>query len=335
MLTFGYPWVLLILAAVPLTIFLRRHGWGRPAAMFYPETSALHKAFKGGRRPGSGIRELLRLAALTILILAAAQPGIIHQVRFQTASGLDIILALDISGSMAARDFEPLNRLQSAKAVLREILAKESRNRLGLIAFAARAYIVCPLTLDYQVLFTLLDHLEIGMTTDGTAIGMAIATGINRLKNSEARSKVIILLTDGRNNAGQVDPITAADMAAALDIRIYTIGMGRAQGAPIMVKDAVRGERAFLGPDGKVHIEAMDEETLKRIAKKTQGEYFRADDRKKLASIYSEIQELEQARLKSKVFKARRDIGPVFIWLAFLLFASELIMAQTLERRTP
>lgn len=181
----------------------------------------------------------------------------------------------------------------------------------------------------------LLDHLQIGMTADGTAIGMAIATGTNRLKDSEARAKVIVLLTDGRNNAGRIDPLTAAEMAAALDIRIYTIGMGEPGGAPILVKNAAGEESVLLDDDGSVHLEEVDEKTLQQIADLTGGQYFRATDKNKLKAIYTEIRNLEQSRLTSKKYTTRKDIGQFFILLAILVFLAELGATRFLQPRIP
>jgi len=334
-MTFAYPLALILLICIPATLFLRRQGWGRPASVLYPEAESVQAVFKGGRRPGSGWRETLRLLAVGVLIIAAARPQQIQSIQRLSTSGLDIMLALDISGSMSARDFAPLNRLQAAKAELRRFLTKERNNRLGLIAFAAQAFTVCPLTLDYHVLLSLVDHLQIGMTSDGTAIGMAIATSANRLKNSEARAKVIILLTDGRNNAGRIDPLTAAELAAALDMRIYTIGMGQPGGAPIVVKNAAGEDTMLLNADGSVYMEEVDEETLQKIADLTGGKYFRATDKNKLREIYSEIRTLEYARLQAKKFTAKKDLGHFFILLAFLLLAVELLVVRTLENRIP
>jgi Ca-activated chloride channel family protein len=332
---FEYPWVLLALLVLPLAVWLRRQGLGRPAAVRYPETGSVRSAFHGGRRPGSGWCEILRLAAIALLILAAARPRWIQAEQQLTTTGLDILLAVDISGSMSARDFEPQNRLQAAKAVLREFIISEHANRLGLVAFAARAYTICPLTLDYQSLLGLLEHLDIGMTADGTAIGMAIATSLNRLKASDAQAKVIILLTDGRNNAGALTPLTAAQMAAALGVRIYAIGMGKPGGAPIFIQDPVRGETALLNDDGSVHVETVDEESLKQLAAATGGRYFRATDRDKLKAIYSEISSLERTRLSSKIFRNRKDVGQHLLALALLCFLMETGLAQTLEKRIP
>jgi Ca-activated chloride channel homolog len=332
---FEHPFALLGLLAVPLALWLRARGWGRPAAVRFPEAASVAAAFGGGRRPGAGWGEVLRLAAVGVLVVAAARPTWEVSEHSLVSSGLDIILAVDMSGSMSARDFEPLDRLQAAKEVLREFITSERNNRLGLVAFAARAYTVCPLTLDDTVLLRLLDHLEVGMTTDGTAIGMAIAAGLNRLKDSSAKAKAIILLTDGRNNAGALDPDTAAQLAAALGVRLYTIGMGRPGGGAIYVKDPVRGETVLLNEDGSVHQERLDEDMLRRLAAATSGRYFRATDKTSLKSIYTEIGAMERTRLRSKTFRTREDVGHYLLLLAGLLVLLERVLAQTVERRVP
>jgi Ca-activated chloride channel homolog len=330
-----YPWVFAAVLLLPLVFWLRRRGWGRPAVVAYPEAGSVKGAFHGGRRPGTGWTLWIRLGVMLLLLAASARPRWVHSEQPLRSSGLDIMLALDMSGSMSARDFEPLNRLQAAKAVLREFITAEHDNRLGLVAFAARAYTVCPLTLDYQVLLELLDHLEIGMTTDGTAIGMALAAGLNRLKNSEARSKIIILLTDGRNNSGSLDPVTAAQMAAALGVRIYTVGMGRPGGGAIVIQNAVHGDEVLLNPDGSVHTEELDEAMLQKLSALSPGRYFRATDKDKLKAIYREISTLERTRLHSKTFRRKEDFGQYFLLAALVALGLEWLLGMTREKRVP
>jgi Ca-activated chloride channel family protein len=330
-----YPWILLGILLLPLIPWLRSRGWGKPPVVFYPEARSVQSAFRGGRLPGAGWTLWLRLGVMLFLLLAAARPCWVKPEQPLRSSGLDILLALDMSGSMSSRDFEPLNRLQAAKAVLREFITAEHDNRLGLVAFAARAYTVCPLTLDYQVLLELLDHLEIGMTTDGTAIGMALAACLNRLKNSQAQSKVIILLTDGRNNSGSLDPVTAAQMAAALGVRIYTVGMGRPGGGAIVIPNAVHGDQVLLNSDGSVHMEELDEAMLQKLSALSAGRYFRATDKDKLKTIYREISTLEKSRLQSKTFRRKEDFGQYFILAALLLLGLEWLAGMTWEKRTP
>jgi Ca-activated chloride channel family protein len=330
-----YPWVFLGVAVIPVVLWLRWLGWGKPAVVAFPEAGSVKAAFHGGRRPGMGWTLWIRLGVLLLLLLAAARPRWVHSEQPLHSTGLDIMLALDMSGSMSARDFEPLNRLQAAKAVLREFITAEHDNRLGLVAFAARAYTVCPLTLDYQVLLGLLDHLEIGMTTDGTAIGMALAACLNRLKTSEAKSKIIILLTDGRNNSGSLDPVTAAQMAAALGVRIYTVGMGRPGGGAIVIQNAVHGDEVLLNPDGSVHMEELDETMLQKLSSLSAGRYFRAADKDKLKAIYREISTLERSRLQSKTFARKEDFGQYFLLVALLLLGLEWLARLTWEKRVP
>lgn len=333
---FEQPLLLVGLVIIPGVYYLRRYlGWGKPASIFYPEIPAVKAAFKGGRRPGSGWREIIQLSLMALLILAAARPHVAAPVELRQTSGLDIMLALDISGSMSARDFDELNRLQAAKEVLRQFLARAKQDRIGLVAFAARAYHVCPLTVDYQVLNLLLDHLQIGMTTDGTAIGMAITSAVNRLKESSAKSKVIILLTDGKNNTGQLDPVTAAQLAAALNIKIYTIGIGREGGAPIMVKDVSGEEHLLLDADGSIHFEEVAEAPLMEIASLTGGNYYRANDKKSLIKIYNEIGRLERVKLETKRFTSKQDIGWWFLLAVLLLFLIDQLLGLTTERRLP
>ncbi len=335
MISFAQPWTLLLLLLIPGLVILRQKGWGQPPSVLYPEASAAKAAFQNGRRPGSGPREFIRLALLGVLILAAARPQHKTVAPYYRTSGLDIMLALDISGSMSARDFDPLNRLQAAKAALRRFLAQAHQDRIGMVAFAARAYQVCPLTVDYQTLQLLIDHLQIGMTTDGTAIGLALTSALNRLSHSQAKAKIIILLTDGNNNAGPLDPLTAAEIAAALHIKIYTIGVGREGGAPIMVKDATGAEKVLLDPDGSVHYEELDEATLQAIASMTSGRYFRAEDQRQLDAVYQEIRRLERTALKVKDFRAHKDMGLWFLLLAAALFLAEVIFMFTLDKRLP
>lgn len=321
-----YPLALLALALLPAIWMLRNKGWGRPFAVNFPEIAAVRQTFRSQRSPGRGPQAWLRLLAIGLLVLAASRPRWLHSQQPLSAVGSDLMLALDISGSMSARDFEPLNRLQAAKQVLREFIGAERNNRLGLVAFAAQAYIVCPLTLDYQALLGLLDHLDIGMTSDGTALGMAMATALNRLKTSDAKSKAMILLTDGRNNTGALDPLTAAQMSAALQVRVYTIGMGQPAGGPIWIDDPLRGRTMLLNDDGSVHLERLDETMLRQIARITGGRYFRAGDRNKLTAIYREIAALERQRLWATSFQPRQDTGQFFIGWALIMLALEILV---------
>ena len=217
---------------------------------------------------------------------------------------------------MRAEDFKPRNRLQAAKQVIRDFIKNRKNDRLGLVVFASQSYTQCPLTLDYGVLLEFLNQVKIGMIEDGTAIGMAIANCVNRLRESAAKSKVIILLTDGENNAGEIDPITAAKAAAAMKVKIYTIGAGRRGGAPIPFYHPLFGKMYYKNPDGSLYLTKIDEETLKQIAQLTGGKYYRATNTEKLREIYEEIGQLEKTKIKTKEYMSYDEKFSIFVFLA-------------------
>ena len=334
-MTFSWPWMLLLLALLPLAEWFRRRGFGLDPALQFPEIHSVADVFGAASVRRRKWHERLRTLALIVLILAAAKPQWVVHAEKLVSRGADMMLVLDISGSMAARDFEPKNRLAAAKQVLQEFIANEKHNRLGLVAFAAQPYIICPLTLDYPALAGLLEPLSIGMASDGTAIGMAIATALNRLTQSEAKSKVIVLLTDGRNNAGRIDPLTAADMAKALGVKIYAIGMGTAEGGAIVVKDPNQEEQVIRKADGTVYREPLAEGVLRDIAERTEGAYYAAVDREKLEYIYHEIRALEYSRLVSRRYQTNVDMGKWLIALGFCMVLIERFLAAGRERSMP
>jgi len=230
---------------------------------------------------------------------------------------------------MQAQDFKPKNRLHVARDVVKEFIEGRETDRIGLVAFAAQAVTQCPLTLDYPVLMQLVDEVDIGMLEDGTAIGVALATAVNRLKNSEAESRVTILLTDGQNNSGTIDPATAARVAASLGIKVYTIGVGTKGRAPMPVDDPVFGRRMV-----SVQVN-LDEETLTNIAHLTGGKYFRATNREELVDIYKEIDEMEKTKVESETWVSYTDRFPWFILPALGIFLVEMALAQTVLRELP
>ena len=235
---------------------------------------------------------VLRLAALTLVIVALARPQTVEDQSRTNAEGIDIMLAMDISSSMLARDFTP-DRLTAAKEVAGEFIADRYGDRIGLAVFAGETYTQSPLTTDRGALQTLLSQVKFGVVEDGTAIGMGLATAVNRLRESEASSKVVILLTDGVNNAGQIAPMSAAEIAAEYGIKVYTIGVGKRGYAPYPFYDAWGNVRYR---EQRVEI---DEQTLTDIAAKTGGEYFRATDKGSLRAIYSRINEMEKSRIET------------------------------------
>jgi Ca-activated chloride channel family protein len=276
-----------------------------------------------------------RLLVLVLLTLGFARPQFVEREEEIRTEGIDIMLALDISGSMQAEDFKPRNRLHVAKNVVAEFLDLIRNDRVGLVVFAGQAFTQCPLTLDYDVLRTLLARVEIGMIEDGTAIGTALANSVNRLKDSAAKSKVVILLTDGENNAGKIDPETAAKIAEALGVRVYTVGVGKKGGAPIPVQHPVYGKILARNPDGTLVLTKIDEDTLTNIANITGGQYFRATDAEALAKIYAQILELERTKFQVKEFERAHEFYRWAVFPAIALLLLELGLAHTRLRVLP
>jgi Ca-activated chloride channel family protein len=328
MFRFAHPEVLLLLLLVPLVAWwtLRK---GRERSVAYSSLDLLlgaGLAASAWKRYG---KLALRLMVLSLLIFALARPQTGRSKHTEYAEAVDIMLVLDISGSMQAQDFEPKNRLFVAKEVIKEFIAKRKTDRIGLVVFAADAVTQCPLTLDYGLLTKLVDAVDFGMLDDGTAIGMGLASACNRMRASEAKSKVIILLTDGQNNAGMVDPATAARVAESLGIKVYTIGVGTRGRAPIPIDDPVFGRRLI-----SVEVD-IDEVTLRKIADLTDGQYFRATDRQELEGIYARIDELERTKVASETFV---EYTERFKWLLLPvlgLLILELGLEQTVLRETP
>jgi Ca-activated chloride channel family protein len=272
----------------------------------------------------------LRIIFLASLILAFARPQSSSKMHETSTEGIDIIMALDVSSSMLAEDFKPKNRLEAAKKVAEEFIQGRQNDRIGMVIFAAESFTQCPLTLDYGVLLTLLNETKVAdQDWDGTAIGMGIINAVNRLRDSKAKSKVIILLTDGVNNRGEVDPLTASKIAAALKIKIYTIGAGTKGTAMYPVDDPLFGRRFVAMP-----VE-IDEDILKKIAQNTAGQYFRATNTEKLSEIYREIGELEKTKIEVKEFTRYDEYFKYFLGAGLLLFIIEIVLAQTYFRKLP
>ena len=247
--------------------------------------------------------------------------------------GIDIVLVIDVSGSMRAEDFqiagESYSRLHVVKAVVKDFIKGRSNDRIGIVAFAGRPYTLCPLTLDYGWLIQNLDRAKIGMLEDGTAIGTAIATGCNRLRESSADSKVLILLTDGRNNTGRISPETAANLAKTLNVKIYTIGAGTKEMAPYPSRDLF-GNKIYQ----PVKIE-IDDESLTQVAQETGGRYFRATDTENLRQIYDDIDKMEKTEIETPQYLEYKEFYPYFLIPALIGFLAELALANTRLRRLP
>ncbi|MGH7492413.1 MAG: vWA domain-containing protein [bacterium] len=271
----------------------------------------------------------LRLLAITLVIVALARPQSGHTEEEVTTEGIDIVLALDISSSMLAEDFKPKNRLEAAKLVAEQFINGRKNDRIGMVVFAARSFTQCPLTLDYGILINFLRKVETGMIDDGTAIGLGLATAVDRLRNSKAKSKVIILLTDGVNNAGEIDPVTAARLAEAFGVRIYTVGAGTRGEAMFPVQDPIFGKRYVRMP-----VE-IDEAMLKRIAGMTKGDYFRATDRQSLEKIFAKIDQLEKTKIEVKQFTRYRELFVYWLAIALGLVFVEVVLINTKFRKIP
>ncbi len=275
----------------------------------------------------------LRLSAVVLFLIALAGPRIVLEETKYTTEGIDIVLSVDSSGSMAAEDFtlkgKRVNRLAVVKDVVDEFVQARGSDKIGLIVFAAQAYVACPLTSDYEWLLNNLSRIEIGMLPDGTAVGSAIGSSLTRLKKSKAKSKVVILLTDGINNAGDVDPLTAARAAQALGVKIYTIGAGTKGFAPFPVKD-FWGRTVYQ----KVQID-LDEKTLKEIANLTNAKYFRATDTDSLRKIYKEIDKLEKTEIEEQGYKEYREMFWIALCVGLSLLLLELILTNTVFLKIP
>jgi len=310
-LFFGTPWALLLLLALPAWWILRRAR--RPAAIVFSRADALAQMPRAGRGV-SAMLFLFRNLLLVGLIVALARPRTGAREEPVTTEGINIVLAIDLSSSMLSEDFQPENRLEVAKNKVKQFILGRHSDRIGLVAFASEALTQVPLTVDYPVLLTAVDNLQAGQLEDGTAIGTAIATATNRLRDAPGRSKVIILLTDGENNRGAIDPRTAGEAAAALGVRIYTIGVGIQGMAPYPVGRGLLGIRYEYRP-----VE-IDEDLLRDVARTTGGRYFRAVDAAALQRIYQQIDLLERepVRARSYVHFAEEYRWPLGVAIAAL-----------------
>lgn len=325
---FADPGLLLLLLLIPALLLWKRSRKQRTPAVSFPQTSVLRRSAGGGRAWGRHVLLVLRVAAASAVVFALARPQSGLKGQEISTEGIDIILALDISTSMLAEDIRP-NRVEAAKQVAESFVKGRVNDRIGLVVFAGKAYTQCPLTLDYDILLSLFEDVEAGMIEDGTAIGNGLGVAVNRLKESETKSKVIVLLTDGRNNRGEIDPKTAAQLAQTFGIRIYTIGAGAEGLAPYPVDDSVFGRRYV-----QVEVD-IDEPMLQEIAQITGGLYFRATDRDQLEEIYREIDSLEKTEIQVTEFTRYSELFHIPLALAIFLLLAEMILSNTLLRRIP
>ena len=322
---FLYPEFLWLLTLLPL-LALFRGRQGDAAALVFSSTS-IAATLAEGRRVGPGrLLAALRLLGLCLLILAFARPQLGNTTTEIEASGIDILLAVDVSGSMKALDFtlqgKSANRLDVVKSVMHTFISERPNDRIGLLAFGGRPYMVSPLTLDHDWLLQRLDSLSVGMVEDGTAIGSAIGSGVNRLRDRQAKSRIMILLTDGMNNAGTVPPLVAAEAAETLGIKVYTIGAGTRGEAPMQVTDGFGRKRLV-----RVKVD-IDDETLGQVAEMTGGRYFRATDTKSLEKVYEEINTMETTTRTIKKFENYQELFSWLVFASLFLLGAEIVVSR-------
>ena len=270
---------------------------------------------------------VFRVLSIIFIIIVIARPQSFNSNKKTSTEGFDIVIALDISSSMLAQDFKP-NRLEAAKDVATEFIQGRTDDNIGLVIFAAQSFTQCPMTTDHNVLINLFKDIKTGMLEDGTAVGMGLATAVSRIKDSKAKSKVIILLTDGVNNRGEVAPLQAADIAKTFGVRVYTIGVGTIGTAPFPVETVFGTELQNL----EVKI---DEPMMKEIARTTGGQYFRATSNSKLKSIYQEIDKMEKTKIEERSYTRRTEEYKIFALLATLFLLLELALKNTILRHLP
>ena len=332
MIVFKDPWVILLIPCIlGIIIFVRRNQ--KSTNFRFSSTDIVSSLGATWKVKLQQIPYILRLFVIILFFVALAAPRSVLEETIHETEGIDIVLTIDSSGSMAAEDFvmkgKRYNRLAIVKKVVEEFIKERAHDRLGLVTFARLAYTVSPLTTDHSWLLTNLDRVNLGLIQDGTAIGSAIASSVARLKNSDVKSKIIILLTDGVNNAGRISPIDAARVAEAFDIKIYTIGAGTKGYVPFPSRD-VFGRTIYQ----KVLIE-LDEEMLQEVAEITGGKYFRATDTESLRSIYKEIDDLEKVKIEEHGYKEYKELFSYFLMAALMMLCLEVILSKTIFLKVP
>lgn len=328
MIRFEQPWMLLLLLLLPVLALLGRRRAARSPAVLWVRARVPGVASRAGGLL-LGALELLPWLALALAVAALARPQQGVRLSEIETQGVDIMMAIDISPSMAAEDFQPANRLGVAKETARDFVRQRTHDRIGLVGFAGTAFSQCPLTLDHEALEELLRVLDFGLAEDGTAVGMGLATAVAGLRESRSPTRIVILLTDGQSNRGAVDPLTAADVARAMGVKVYTVLAGRGGVVPVPVDDPLLGRRTEM-----VRME-VDETSLREISKRTGGRFFRATDPQTLADIYREIDRLERAPIRATEFREYFDLGPWLLALAAGLVAVYGVGAATWGFRVP
>jgi len=332
-MTIAYPYLFLLLLLLPLAAWLKGRR-GRSPAFLYSSVRLVADLTHARRSHAGAILAALRWLVLAMFITALAQPRLSHSETKVTASGVDIVVALDLSGSMRSEDFEVgdkrVSRINMAKTVLKDFIDKRPNDRIGLVVFASDAFIATPVTLDHDFLQANIDRIDIGtINPDRTAIGSGLSVAVNRLRELQSKSKIVILMTDGEDNASKVPPLTVADAAQALGVKVYTIGVGKQGSAPMPVTD-------MFGRQGYQMVPVdIDEDTLTKIADKTGGKYYRADNAEKFEKIYAEIDKLEKTEATINKYTQHRELFGWLIAIGLSVLLVEVLLAQTTLRRLP
>jgi Ca-activated chloride channel homolog len=324
-LTFAHPVFFALLLLIPLMIWwqLRRKKDDNPALRLTTLTG-INPADAGGKAQFRPVLFVLRIIALLALIVALARPQSSNTTENIDSEGIDIVMAMDISGSMLAEDFKP-NRIEAVKAIALKFVDARPTDRIGLVIFSGESYTMCPITIDHNVLKEQISSVKNGMITDGTSIGMGLATAVDRLRFSKGKSKVIILMTDGVNNMGLIDPNTALEIAKAYHVRVYTIGIGTIGQATIPVQTPMGIQKQMMPVE-------IDEPLLKQIAAETKGKYFRATGNRSLEGIYNDIDKLEKTKVDITSYKHYAELFFPFAMLAVICLALEMLLRYTVFR---
>lgn len=324
-LSFAQPYYFLFLLLLPILIWWQIKEKNTQQPNFRLTSLASVKGLKPTWRVRlRPILIVLRSIAFVALVVALARPQSSNVSESVDSDGIDIVLSIDVSGSMMAEDLKP-NRIEAAKQVATEFVDKRANDRIGLVIFSGESFTQCPITIDHNIVKEQIDAMKSGMLQDGTAIGMGLATAVDRLRNSKAKSKIIILLTDGVNNTGLIDPSTALEIAKAYKLRVYCIGVGSRGEAPYPVQTPMGIQKQMVPVE-------IDEVLLKNIATQTGGKYFRATSNNSLASVYKEIDQLEKSKVEVSSFKHFTDLFLPFALLAMICFALEMLLRYTIFR---
>ena len=330
---FAHPWALLLLLLIPVLAILRGK-FGREAAVQYSGLSLLGPLVKMRRSRAGGWLSALMYATLACLLVALARPQIVDSTSQVNESGIDIMLAIDLSPSMEALDYhkngQDLSRVDVVRSAVSEFIADRPNDRIGMVVFAGEAFLMSPLTLDHDWLQQNVERLHVGLAGDATAIGSALAVCANRLRDQKSKSKIIVLLTDGANNAGKITPLAAAQAAAALHIKIYTIGAGSADVAKFPVRDPFTGQRTYTTIPVDIDVDA-----LKKIAQVGGGQFFRAADVDSMANVYKTINKLETTKVATKHFEHARDFFQFALYPGLFFLGLQIVLSHTRLRRLP